>query len=85
MPFRIGSRVVRGGRLLRFEGGKAMAGNRIKRILEDHAAYTVIRNADDGSTAGYECKCGVKDTPDAELWGRSWLVNHQTNEIVKVL
>jgi hypothetical protein len=58
---------------------------KISKVLEDHEAYTVIRYGDENSTVGYECKCGAKDEPDGELFGRSWLINHQTQEIVKVL
>ena len=58
---------------------------KVLKVLEEHEAYTVVRYADDNSTVGYECKCGEKDTPDGELFGRSWLINHQTQEIVKAL
>lgn len=60
---------------------------KVRKVLEDHEAYTVIRykDDDDNSHVGYQCKCGEEDTPDGELWGRSWLINHQTQEIVKAL
>jgi hypothetical protein len=40
---------------------------------------------DNNNRVGYQCKCGAEDTPDGELFGRSWLINHQTQEIVKAL
>lgn len=60
---------------------------KVRKVLEDHEAYTVVRyeTDDNNSSVGYQCKCGAEDKPDGELWGRSWLVNHQTNEIVKIL
>jgi len=60
---------------------------KVRKVLEDHEAYTVVRYKDNDADnrVGYQCKCGAEDQPDGELWGRSWLVNHQTNEIVKVL
>lgn len=60
---------------------------KVRKVLEDHEAYTVIRYKDDDSDnrVGYQCKCGLEDEPDSDLWGRAWLVNHQTNEIVKAL
>lgn len=60
---------------------------KVRKVLDEHEAYTVIRyeTDDNQNRVGYQCKCGLEDTPDGELWGRSWLVNHQTQEIVKAL
>lgn len=60
---------------------------KVRKVLENHEAYTVIRYKDDDADnrVGYQCKCGLEDEPDGELWGRSWLINHQTQEIVKAL
>lgn len=60
---------------------------KVRKVLEEHEAYTVIRykDEDDNNRVGYQCTCGEEDTPDDELWGRSWLINHQTQEIVKAL
>lgn len=60
---------------------------KVRKVLEDHEAYTVIRFKDNDADnrVGYQCKCGEEDTPDGVLWGRSWLVNHQSIEIEKVL
>jgi hypothetical protein len=58
----------------------------VRKVLDEHEAYTVIRYTDDeNNRVGYQCTCGAEDEPDGELWGRSWLVNHQTQEIVKAL
>lgn len=60
---------------------------KVRKVLDEHEAYTIIRYKDNDADnrVGYQCKCGVEDTPDQELWGRSWLINHQTQEIVKAL
>jgi hypothetical protein len=58
---------------------------KIRKVLEDHEAYTKIVFGDDDHRVVYECKCGAQDAPDDEVWGRSWLINHQTSEIVKIL
>jgi hypothetical protein len=57
---------------------------KVHHVLDSHEAYTVIRYSDDDSTVGYECQCGAKD-PDSELWGRAWLNEHLTQEIMKIL
>jgi len=53
--------------------------------LAEHQAYSTIKYTDNGSKVVYTCICGAEDTPDDELWGQSWLINHQTQEIVKAL
>lgn len=57
---------------------------KIHQVLDFHEAYTVVRYSDDGSTVGYECRCEEKD-PNNELWGRAWLIDHLTREIMKAL
>jgi hypothetical protein len=59
--------------------------SKVRAVLDAHEAYTVIYYGDNDERVGYQCKCGAKDEPDGELFGRSWLVNHQTNEIVKAI
>lgn len=39
---------------------------------------------DNNNRVGYQCRCGADDFSH-ELWGHSWLINHQAEEIEKVL
>lgn len=61
------------------------AEEKVREVLTFHEACTVIRYSDDGSRTGFQCQCGAEDETYGELWGRDWLVEHQTQEIVKVL
>jgi hypothetical protein len=58
---------------------------KIQKVLTDHEAFTVIRykDNDEDNRVGYQCKCGAEDTPD--LWGRDWLIQHQTEKITEAL
>jgi hypothetical protein len=58
--------------------------DRIRRILDFHEAMTRIVFTDTDDRVGYICECGATDEGSGFV-GRAWIVQHQTEEVIKAL